>query len=487
MVDIDRLQKLEELKKLGINPYPYSFSLSHYSQDIIKNYGKLEGKAVSVAGRISAIRLHGGLCFLDLSDKEGKIQAWISEEDIGKKSFGLLKHIERGDFLGIEGKVTKTKRGEISVKTTRFELLAKSLRHLPSTWFGLKDTESRYRMRYVDLIMNPQIKKIFEIRTKIIDAFREVLNKKGYLEVDTPIIQAIYGGAAAKPFKTYVNDLKREAYLRISDELYLKRLVVGGIDKVYEFSKDFRNEAIDSTHNPEFTQIELYEAYADYNKIADLFEELIRKAAKKALGTTKVKYQEVQIDFAKPWKRISMYDALKEHAKIDAENTDKTQLIKLAKDHNLKLPKNSSEGIIISELFDKLVSPNLIQPTLLMNHPRQTTPLCKLHRKNPNLVERFEPYIAGMEVGNAYSELNDPLLQRKLLEEQAKMLKEGDEEAHPLDEDFITALEYGMPPTGGLGIGIDRLTMIFSDNPSIKEVIFFPMMRSQEKEEKTKN
>ncbi|MEM4714413.1 MAG: lysine--tRNA ligase [Candidatus Nanoarchaeia archaeon] len=476
MVDADRLEKLNKLKKLSINPYPYAFKQSNHAEDIVKNYENFENKEVSVAGRILSVREHGKLSFMDLYDSSGKIQIWFSKENLGK-NFEFLKYIERGDFIGVKGKVTKTKKGEVSIKANSFELLCKALRHLPSTWFGLKDVEIRYRQRYLDLIMNPNVKQIFIKRTKIFDAIREFLNSHGFLEVETPIIQTIYGGAAAKPFITYVNDLKTNAYLRISNELFLKRLLVGGFERVYEFSKDFRNESIDSTHNPEFTQIEFYAAYWDYNDVAKFFEELMAYVAKKVTGSTKIVYQGHEIDFGKPWQRMTMYEALEKFGGVEIKKCDHAELQRLSKKYKLELPKGASDGLIIKELFEELCEDKLIQPTLLMDHPIETTPLCKPHRKNPHLVERFEPYVAGMEIGNAYSELNDPILQRKLFEEQVRMRKLGDEEAHPMDEDFLTAIEYGMPPTGGMGIGIDRLAMLFSDTPSIKEVLLFPMMK----------
>ncbi|MGB9675148.1 MAG: lysine--tRNA ligase [Candidatus Nanoarchaeia archaeon] len=482
MADQDRLQKLEQIKNQGINPYPYSWQQSHHAEEIHSKYAELEGQQVSVAGRIMSIREHGKLCFLDIYDASGKIQIWISAEDVGKKQFNFLKLIERGDWLGVKGIVTKTKRGEVSVRAKEFQLLSKAIRHLPATWYGLKDVELRYRQRYLDLIMNPEVRNIFITRTKIVNAIREYLNKHNFLEVETPIVQPIYGGAAAKPFVTYVNDLKANAYLRISNELYLKRLIVGGFERVYEFSKDFRNESIDSTHNPEFTQLEFYVAYWDYLDVAKFFEDLMSFVAKRVKGTTKINYQGHILDFGKPWQRLTMYEALEKFGGIEIKKCDHAELQKLAKKYALELPKGAPDGLIINELFEELCEDKLIQPTLLMNHPIETTPLCKPHREHPHLVERFEPYVAGMEIGNAYSELNDPILQRKLFEEQVRMRKLGDEEAHPMDEDFLTALEYGMPPTGGMGIGIDRLAMLFSDMPSIKEVLLFPMMKPREQE-----
>ncbi len=475
MVDSDRLEKLNQLLKLKINPYPYSFNQTHHAKEILDDYDKLENKKVTVAGRIMSIREHGKLAFLDLHDSSGRIQVWISEDNVGRKLFDLLHLVERGDFLGISGVVAKTKRGEISVKANSFEILTKSLRHLPSTWFGLKDVESRYRMRYVDLILNPEVRKIFVIRAKIVDAIRDFLNERKFLEVDTPVLQAIYGGAAAHPFETFLRDMKTKVYLRTSNELYLKRLLVGGLERVYEFSKDFRNESIDSTHNPEFTLIEIYEAYADRDKIADLFEQLYAYVAKKVLGTTKLVFQGKTLDVGK-WKRVKMTDAIKEKYKIDVLKMSRKELLKFAKEKNAKITGDESEGELINAIFETF-DKEIFEPTLVLDHPLETTPLCKPNRKDKRFVERFEPFACGMELGNAYSELNDPILQRKLLEQQlGTRCIEKEAWTCELDEDFVRALEYGMPPTGGIGIAIDRMTMLFTDNPSIKEVIFFPFM-----------
>ena len=477
MVDSDRLEKLNQIKKLGINPYPYSFNQTHHAFDITNKFTELENKKVSVAGRVMSIREHGKLAFLDLHDSSGRIQIWISEDNVGKKLFDLLKLIERGDFIGVNGLVVKTKRGEISVKANSFEILTKSLRHLPSTWFGLKDIELRYRMRYVDLILNPEIRKIFVIRTKIVDAIREFLNERKFLEVDTPVLQPIYGGAAAHPFETFLRDMKLKVYLRTSNELYLKRLLVGGLERVYEFSKDFRNESIDTTHNPEFTQVEIYEAYSDRDKIADMFEQLYTYVAKKVLGTTKITFQGRTIDVSK-WKRVKMTDAITGKYKINVLKMSKKELLKFAESKKAKVIGGESEGELINAIFETF-DKEIFEPTLIMDYPIETTPLCKPVRKDKDacFVERFEPMACGMELGNAYSELNDPILQRKLLEGQLNTrCIEKESWTCELDEDFVRALEYGMPPTGGIGVAIDRMVMLFTDNPSIKEVLFFPFM-----------
>ncbi|MBI4095649.1 MAG: lysine--tRNA ligase [DPANN group archaeon] len=474
MVEPERLEKLNALIKAGIEPYPYSFGKTHDAKDIVENFPKYENQKVSVAGRLMSIREHGKLAFGDLQDGSGRVQLWLGAEDLGK-DFDLLKYIETGDIIGVHGIATKTKRGEISVKADKLILLTKTLRNLPSQWYGLKDIEIRYRQRYLDLIMTPELKQNFIIRTKIVDAIREFLNKKSFIEADTPVLQPIYGGAAAHPFETYLRDLKMKVYLRTSNELYLKRLIVGGFEKVYEFSKDFRNESIDTTHNPEFTQVEIYESYADRDKIADLFEELYAFVAKKILGTTKITYQGHKVDLSK-WKRLTMIDAIKEKYKIDVLAMDKKELLNFAESKKAKVSGEETEGEMINAIFETF-DKEIIQPTLIMDHPKETTPLCKASRKNPNLVERFEPFCCGMELGNAYSELNDPIMQRKLFEGQLKGRgAEKESWTCELDEDFLRAMEYGMPPTGGIGIAIDRLAMLLTNSVSIRDVILFPFM-----------
>lgn len=478
MADVERLEKLNALKKAGIEPYPYRFDQTHHTAEIKKDFRKFEGKKVSVAGRLMTIREHGKLAFCDLRDGSGDIQLWLASDSLGK-DFGLLKFLEAGDFVGCAGIATKTKRGEVSVKATKLILLTKALRHLPSQWYGLKDVEARYRQRYVDLTMNPNVKEIFVTRTKIIDATREFLNSKGFLEVETPILQAIYGGAAAKPFKTFLNELKLDVFLRTSNELYLKRLIAGGFEAVYEFAKDFRNESIDVKHNPEFTMLEYYIAYYDYEQMMDLFEELMRFVCKKILGTTKVEWQGHKIDLGK-WERLSMTDAIKKYLKVDVEKMSDAELKKFCTEKKIEIDKSFTRGELVNAIFESF-DKTIISPTIIMHHPCETTPLCKLHRKHPHLVERFEPFVAGMEIGNAYSELNDPILQKKFLEAQVKSRASKDEPwTEALDEDFIRALEYGMPPTGGQGIGIDRLVMLLTNQPTIKEVILFPFMRPEE-------
>jgi len=477
----ERLKKLEAMRKKGIEPYPYSYTLSHNIGEIIEKNKDLKpeektSQKVKVAGRILSIRQFGKINFCPIADSTGSIQL-VFEESSCKDLEDFLKFFDMGDFIGVEGAVFKTKRGELSILVKNFQMLGKALKPLPEKWHGLQDKELRYRQRYIDLIINPKIKETFVLRGRIIKTMKEFLDSKGFIEADTPILQTIYGGAAAKPFITELNDLKMKIYLRISNELYLKRLVIGGFDKVYEFAKDFRNEGIDRTHNPEFLMVEMYQAYSDYNDMIKLCEQIIEYTAKKVLGTTEIEYQGKKISLKAPWQRITMYDAIKKYAKIDVEKMSDSGVRKEAEKLKVKDASKLSRGLLIAEIFKETCEKNLIQPTFVTDFPKETSPLCKAHRKNPELIERFEPYINGWEIGNAYSELNDPQLQKKLLEEQAKLLRAGDEEANPYDEDFVNAIEQGMPPTGGLGIGIDRIVMLLTDSESIRDVILFPFMK----------
>src|SRR4030043_60084 len=480
-----RLQKLETIKKLGINPYP---ARSQRNQTIAQAL-KMMNKKVAVAGRVMSVRGHGGIQFFDLQDESGKIQLVFKSEKIKREKAKLLSLLDIGDFLDVQGKVFKTDAGETSILVDDFQLLTKSLRPLPSQWHGLKEVEERYRKRYLDLIMNPQIKKTFEMRAKITTAVREFLDKEGFVEVETPTLQPIYGGASARPFKTHHHALNNDFYLKISDELYLKRLIVAGFEKVYEIDKDFRNEGIDRTHNPEFTQMECYWAYADYQDIMKLPEELYAFVARKVLGTTKTKFGENTIDFRTPWKRITMKDGLKKYAKIDIDKLTDKEIKALLKKHNLEVEEKPTltgvaagfnRGVAIATLFE-LVEPYLVQPIFVYDFPRETSALSKQKEDEPTMIERFEPYTAGFELGNAYSELNDPLTQKKFFEEQVKAAKSGDEEAHPMDQAYVEAVEYGMPPTGGLGLGIDRMVMLMTDNQNIRDVILFPTLRPEKK------
>ncbi len=482
----ERRKKREELLKLGINPYPYNYAPTHNSAQVSEKYKTLQPEEktndnVKVAGRIVGLRRMGKATFMHILDQHGKVQAYFKYDDIPKE-YDILKLIDMGDWIGIEGIIFKTKTGEITVWAKKFEILCKALRPLPEKWHGLTDIEQRYRKRYVDLIINPQVREAFIKRAKIIEIIRNSLNSKDFLEVDTPILQPIYGGAAAKPFKTHLNTLKMDVFMRISPELYLKRLIVGGYEKVYEFAKNFRNEDIDRTHNPEFTGFELYQAYADFNTMKEIVEDLYIACAKALHGSTKFEYQGNIIDVKKPWQSYTMAEALQKYAGIDSDKLTQEDMNKLCQQHKLKVEAHYSKGQLMQALFEELVEEKLVQPTFITHHPVESTPLCKSCREphmKEHFIERFEPFICGMEIANAYSELNDPVKQRQLLEEQANQLKAGSEEAHPMDEDFIQAIEYGMPPTGGLGLGIDRMIMLLTNNPSIRDVLFFPFMGKQ--------
>jgi len=477
-------RELEEIRKMGFDPYPYSFDRTNYIKDVLEKYSdmksgeKIENIKISIAGRIVSMRRHGNLSFAHIEDSTGKLQAFVGVDNVDKKDYELFLKLNIGDIIGVEGGVIKTVKGELSILAKKITLLAKALRTLPSQWYGLKDVEIRYRQRYVDLIMNPEVRKTFMLRTKIIDVMREFFNKRGFLEVETPILQQIYGGAAAKPFKTFMNDIKKDVFLRTADELYLKRLIVGGFDSVFEFAKDFRNESIDLKHNPEFTMLEFYKSYIDYKGVMEIFEELIKYVTEKVLGTTNIEYQGHKIDLAK-WERLTMTDAIKKYLDEDVSNMKVEELIKTAKKHRVEISDEMTRGELINALFESIGN-KIINPTIIMDYPKETVPLCKPKRGNPEFIERFEPYIFGMELGNAYSELNDPIVQKKLLEDQVKIRKKVDEPwTEALDEDFIRAMEYGMPPMGGMGIGIDRLVMILTNSISIRDVIFFPFMKPE--------
>jgi len=484
MADEIQLKELEEIRKMGFDPYPYKFDRTHRINEVIEKYSKIkpgekiENVKISVAGRIKSKRHHGKLSFAHIEDFSGSIQAFVGADNVSEKEYELLSKLNIGDIIGVEGGIIKTVKGELSILVKKLTLLSKAVRTLPSQWYGLKDVEIRYRQRYLDLIMNEESRKIFVMRTNIISAIREFLDSKGFIEVETPILQPIYGGAAAKPFKTMLNELKMEVFLRTADELYLKRLIVGGFDAVYEISKDFRNESIDMKHNPEFTMLELYKSYLDYNGIMDLFEEMVSFVAKKVLGTTKIEYQGHKIDLSK-WERLPIIDAIKKYLNEDVSKMDLEKLRKTAGKLKIEISDEITKGEIIAALFESF-DKKIIEPTFITDYPKETTPLCKLKRGNPDFIERFEPFACGLELGNAYSELNDPIEQKKLLEEQVKIRKKVEEPwTEALDEDFIRALEYGMPPLGGLGVGIDRLVMLFTNTASIKDVILFPFMKPE--------
>ena len=474
-----RKEKLEELKKAGKDPFKITkYNRTHLSQNIKDHYDELEGKDVSVAGRIMAKRIMGKASFCTIQDAEGKIQSYVSINDLGEESYAEFKTYDIGDIIGIKGFVFKTRTEEISIHAKEVVLLTKSLRPLPEKFHGLKDTELRYRQRYVDLIMNPEVKDTFMIRSKIIKEIKNVLDNKGYVEVETPILNTIAGGAAARPFITHHNTLNMDMYLRIANELYLKRLIVGGFDRVYEMGRMFRNEGISIKHNPEFTSIELYAAYQDYNDMMDITEEIISTVAQKVLGTTKITYQGTPIDLTPNWKRISMIDSIKEVTGIDFNilNTDE-EASDAARKIGIEIDGTLERGNVINLVFEERVEETLIQPTFIIDYPVEVSPLTKRKPSDPRLVERFEVFIGGREYGNAYSELNDPLDQYERFMKQVEAKQKGDEEAGGMDEDFVTALEIGLPPTGGMGIGLDRLIMLLTDSASIRDILFFPTMK----------
>lgn len=481
-----RIEKLEALKKEGKDPFEIvKYNRTHTSKQVIDGYDELEGKNVKVAGRLMSKRVHGKAGFSDINDRYGKIQLYVRIDDVGEDKLKEFKALDIGDIIGVEGRVFKTKTGEITLHVVDFVLLSKSLRPLPEKWHGLKDPDLRYRQRYVDLIVNPEVRDTFFKRTKIIKAIRKFLDDKNYIEVETPVLSPIASGAAAKPFITHSNSLDIDLYLRIATELYLKRLIVGGFERVYEIGKDFRNEGIDIRHNPEFTMIELYEAYADYNDMMNLTENMLASVSEEVLGTTKVNYQGTEIDFKPPWNRITMNDAVKKYAGVDFDtiNTDE-EARKVAVDLKLtdeikKKLEDCTKGDILNAAFDVYAEKNLIQPTFVMDYPVEISPLTKKKKDNPKLTERFEAFIYGREIGNAYSELNDPIDQKERFMQQARERELGDDEAYMLDEDFINALEIGMPPTGGLGIGIDRIVMFFTNAYSIRDVLLFPTMKPE--------
>lgn len=474
-----RRQKLKELQDQGKNPFLIEkFNPDHHTTDITDNYDEFEGKEVTVAGRVMSKRGHGKISFMDIQDMKGRIQILSKIDELGEEAYKIVSYLDMGDIIGVEGEVFKTQSGEISVKAKKLTLLSKSLQILPEKWHGLKDPDLRYRQRYVDLIVNPEVKETFLLRNKIIRKIREYLDNLGYLEVETPILGNIAGGANARPFLTHHNALNIDMSLRIANELYLKRLIVGGFDKVYEMGKMFRNEGMDTRHNPEFTNIELYEAYADYNDMMEITENLVAYVAKEVLGTTKVEYQGKTIDFTPPWRRIKMQDAVKEHTGVDFDkiNTDE-EALEVAKEHKLEIKPGMTRGHVISEMFEEFCEQYMDQPTFIIGHPVEISPLAKRNPDDPRITNRFEAFANCWEIANAFSELNDPIDQRERFEEQLRQKEYGDDEAHPMDEDFLNAIEVGLPPTGGLGIGVDRLIILLTNQASIRDVIFFPTMK----------
>ena len=477
---IIRREKLEKLKQNNKNPFEITkFDITHTSKEIIDNYEELEGKDVTIAGRIMAKRIMGKASFCHIQDGDGKIQSYVSINDLGEESYKQFKEDDIGDIIGITGFVFKTRTGEISIHAKEVILLSKSLRPLPEKFHGLKDTDLRYRQRSVDLIMNPEVKETFKKRSLIIKEIRNMLDEKGFMEVETPILQTIPGGASARPFITHHNTLDIDMYLRIATELYLKRLIVGGFDKFYEIGRNFRNEGMDIKHNPEFTCIELYEAYTNLEGMMNITEELIRRCANKVCGTGKISYQGEEIDLEKPFRRITMIDSIKEVTGVDfntVETDEEAQ--KIAKDLNMEIdPIKTTRGDIIVQVFEEKVEETLRQPTFLYEYPIENSPLTKKCKDNPRMTQRFELFIGGREYANAYSELNDPIDQYERFLKQVQAREAGDEEANMMDDDFVQALEYGMPPTGGMGMGIDRLVMLLTDSASIRDVLLFPTMK----------
>ena len=476
----NRIDKMHKIEEHGWRPFGYRFEWTHRSADVKEQFEALaEAEAeVKLAGRVMAIRGHGKTCFMDMQDKTGRMQLYVRKDVLGEEDYSLVKMMDIGDTIGVTGIPFRTHMGEISIKVVKMEMLSKSLRPLPEKWHGLKDIETRYRQRYVDLIVTPEVRDTFVKRSQIIRSVREVLDSHDFLEVETPILNTIAGGAAARPFISYHNALDMQVYMRIAPELYLKRLIVGGMDRVYELGRVFRNEGIDNRHNPEFTSVEIYQAFADYRDMMDLTEEVVVKTALKVLGTTKITYEGVEIELASPWKRISMIDAVKEYSGKDFTNvTDLEEARAIAKELNVAIEPTFGIGKIINACFEEYVEDKLIQPTFITGHPKEISPLAKSNPDYPEITDRFEAYIYGREICNGFTELNDPIDQRERFLKQVEERANGDEEANMMDEDFVNALEYGLPPTGGLGIGIDRLVMFLTDSSTIRDVLFFPTMK----------
>jgi lysyl-tRNA synthetase, class II len=489
-----RIAKVSQIKDLGLNPYAYKWESSHHAAQLQEKYvdlaaGEEVAEQVAIAGRIMARRVFGKLAFFELQDETGKIQLYLDKKRINSSMSeeleGAFNHLQKlsdtGDILGVKGTVKRTEKGELSIYVSEFQILTKSLLPLPDKWHGLTDTEKRYRQRYVDLIVNPQVRQTFRLRAKITAAIRRYLETRDFLEIETPVLQSEAGGAEARPFITYHNTLEMDLYLRIATELHLKRLIVGGFERVFEMGRIFRNEGVSTRHNPEFTSIEVYQAYADYQDMMALTETMISDVTQEVLGTTKVTYQGEEIDLTPPWRRVTMHEVVQAATGVDfAQFTDLDSAKTAAKDAGIEIPADcQSIGKLLNEAFEQKVETTLIQPTFITDYPVEISPLAKPHRDKPGLVERFELFIVGRETANSFSELTDPLDQRARLQAQAAKKAAGDLEANDIDEDFLAALEYGMPPTGGLGIGIDRLVMLLTDSPSIRDVIAFPLLKNQ--------
>ncbi|MBU0470250.1 MAG: lysine--tRNA ligase [Nanoarchaeota archaeon] len=494
VIDENKLRKLHELREEGINPYPYAFSQTHLAVEINERYlhlqpaEKTENK-VSVAGRVMLKRVMGKAAFFHLQDESGRVQLYLQEDALGSENYKIAsKKIDIGDIIGVSGLIFKTQRGEVTINVHTFEILCKSLAMMPEKFHGLKDIELKYRERYVDLMFNQDVREVFKKRSLMVKVVREFFQEKGFMEVETPALQTIYGGASAKPFVTHINAWDMKMFLSISPELFLKRLLVGGFEKVFTICKNFRNEDVDPSHNPEFTMLEVYQAYVDYGTMMDYLEQVYEKACIALNGSTKViqryKGEEVELDFKAPWQRITMVEAIKQYAEIDVSKMSVEQIKDLVDEHRIDYEGEFTWGLGVQLLFEEFVEDKLIQPIHVIDHPKESTPLCKPSRYDNRLIERFESFCLGMELCNAYSELNDPVLQKELLEKQAEELRGGAEESHPMDEDFINAMEFGMPPAGGLGFGIDRMVVILTGVDAIRDVILFPTVKLKKEEVK---
>lgn len=476
-----RREKMTAIEAQGIEPFGRKYNFTHHAADILADFETLENQTVRLAGRIMAMRKQGKASFIHIMDMSGRIQLYMRQDVLGVEAYEKFQLLDIGDIIGVEGVVFRTQRGEISIKAANFEIQAKSLRPLPEKWHGLKDVETRYRQRYLDLIVNPDVRNTFILRSKIIKALRQFLDNKGFLEVETPMMHPIAGGASARPFITHHNALDMDLYLRIAPELYLKRLIVGGFEKVYEVNRSFRNEGISIRHNPEFTMVELYQAFADYHDVMQLTEQIVAGIAQEVLGTTKITYQGHEIELAPPWNRMSMTEAVQKYTGVDF-TTVKTleEAKKIAADLGVKVEKKDGIGGILNNIFEDKVEEHLMQPTFITGHPTEISPLAKRNKDNPEITDRFEAFIFAREMANGFSELNDPIDQKGRFMAQVAQRESGDDEAQMMDSDYITALEYGLPPTGGLGIGIDRLVMLLTDSYSIRDVLLFPHMRHKD-------
>jgi len=476
-----RREKLDKLRQMSIDPFGGRYERTHACREVHEQYDKLEGREVAVAGRVVALRRHGQAGFFDLVDQSGRLQAYVRKDEVGDRSYEVFRLLDLGDIVGVRGTVFRTKTGEDTVRARAFDLLTKALRPLPEKFHGLRDVDTRYRHRYLDLIANPEVKRVFELRSRIVGTLRRILDSEGFLEMETPVFSPLAGGANARPFVSHHNALDMEVYLRIATELYLKRLVVGGFEKVYEIGRVFRNEGISTKHNPEYTLLELYQAYADYTDMMSITERLVCETAREVLGTPVITYQGTTVDLTPPWPRLKMTEALETYAGIsfsDIGGDEETR--NLARTKGLDIPDNATRGMVLDELVSEFVEPHLAGPLFLVDYPVEISPLARRKPAAPGFVERFEAFICGREVANAFSELNDPDDQRQRFLQQAAEKAKGYEEAHVTDEDYLVALEHGLPPTGGLGIGVDRLVMLLTDSASIRDVILFPLMRPLE-------